>query len=466
MLLQTNLISSLANEGKKITVIAPDKADPNLQDLALHDHIQIEEWTERHSIWDDDYFHRRMYFLEDIDQNVALKEKVINGLLYSDSKHPWKRIRPLLYYLIYRLIKYFPSIRSQFLRRESQNLESVTAERLMEKIAPRLIISTYPVSALDAKCLYAGKKLGVPTLIHLLSWDNISCKGRFPVVADQFIVWGEVMKKEVIDYYSLNPNCIYAAGVPHFDHHVWVSKNPDYAKIIISSGLDPNKPYIFFGMSSPRFAPKEIEIVEWLSKKIEDDFFGPHIQLVVRPHPQNMKTYLADESWLDRLQQIQSPRTAIDYPNLNESKIRWSMKPDDMNHLSHLLAGCSICINSGSTLSIDALFYDKPVIISAFDGHERLAYWRSARRLIDYPHLKKFIASGGVSVVRSFDELGASIQTDLDRPKINQERRLLALKKYCSNIDGGSTLEVIEIVKRILENTSSSVPPTQAAGTT
>jgi len=207
--------------------------------------------------------------------------------------------------------------------------------------------------------------------------------------------------------------------------------------------LNPEKPYLFFGMSSPRFAPKEIEIVEQLILAINNGQFGDDMQMVIRPHPQNVQGYMADLSWLPRLIKLQSNRIGVDNPLLKKSKMQWSMEQEDMIKLSQLLVHSKICINSGSTLCIEALSCNIPVIVTAFDGDENLEYWKSARRLLDFPHLKKLKDLGGYLVVYSFENLFKEISNFISNPNKEIEKRNTALFKETSANTGIATNTVV-----------------------
>ena len=315
---------------------------------------------------------------------------------------------------------------------------------MIEKINPQMVVSTYPVNLLEAKVLFAAKQKNIPTTLHLLSWDNITSKGKFPVTADNFIVWGDIMREELQEYYQTPDERIQTVGVPHFDHHIKVKNNPGVHDLLTELELNPEQPYIFMAMSSPYFAPKEIDIAEWLAAKVEADFFGKNMQLIIRPHPQNVSGFLSDKKWLPRLKNMKSSRVAVDFPKLVKSKLRWSMAKNDMNHLSNLLIGCSVCLNSGSTVSIDALIVGKPSILTSFDADTKLSYWKSARRLIDYTHLKKFIESGGGVPVFSYEELAAKINAYIADPSLDADRRANALQRQCFKNDGQSTERAVE----------------------
>ena len=311
----------------------------------------------------------------------------------------------------YKLTKLFPQIRKCYKAREEKYLENADAQQLIEGINPKVLVSTYPVNFSEAMLLKAGnKRKNTKTIIHLLSWDNITCKGHFPQLADEYIAWGQIMRDEFMEYYKIQGDKIHICGVPHFDLHANIIKDRNHAQYFDLIGLDINKPYLFFGMSSPRFAPKEIDIVEWLAFEINNNSFGNDMQLVVRPHPQNVQGNLADVSWLPRLKALHNGRVLVDFPIfVQDSKMLLSMESQDMENLSMILSKSLVCLNSGSTLSIDSLVTNVPVIITAFDGAEKLEYWKSAKRLIDYPHLKKFLQINNVSVVHNYEDLKKQI---------------------------------------------------------
>jgi hypothetical protein len=452
MLLQTGLINRLLEEGKTIAIITPDPNDANLRQFEGHPLLRIYQADIPTNIWNEDYLFKRKYYLEDIKANPALWEKHVYSLWYSTSKHPWRRIRPLYYLLIYHLIRFFPGIRQRFLRREGRYLSSDKMKSLLQKINPRLLVATYPVNIIEAQLLYEAKENNIPSLLHLLSWDNITSKGRFPVVADYYILWGPVMQQELKEYYDISDDKISVCGVPHFDHYFPFKGGSAHQELLEIIGLDPHAPYLFFAMSAQRFSPHEIDIVEGLAKAIENDQFGEKTQLIIRPHPQNMQGNMASQSWLKRLTVLKSNRIAIDSPRLLESNLRWSLQQNDMTYLAKLLAGCSICLNSGSTISIEALLLDKPVIITSFDADFKLPYWKSARRLIDYTHLAKVIALGGITVARSYEELFQWVQIYLDQPEHLQQERRHTAQQECYQLDGEATERAVAAIGKTLDN--------------
>ncbi len=451
MLFQTGLIPTLANRCNGIALIVPDKNDENLIKYTKdNNNISIFEIQLPNSFWTDDYKFKRKYYLENIKTNPALYEKHIHSIRYNKSLHPWRRIRAFYYILIHLLIPYFPSIKKQFIKNESKYLINNEVIKLISNISPKIVIATYPVNILEAQVLFAAKKNNIKTLIHLLSWDNITSKGRFPVEGDEYISWGPIMTNELIEYYQTPKTHIHECGVPHFDIHLGIKDKATPENLLGELNLDQNKPYIVAAMSAPRFSPHEIDIVEWIAQKIEKGELGKNMQLVIRPHPQNITGNMSDNKWLKRLKKLSSDKVAIDYPILTRSSIQWSMKNNDMIRLSHLLGSSLVCINCGSTISIDSMLVGRPVIIASFDGYFRLPFWKSAKRLIQFTHLKKFIALNGVRVVNNYDELKNNILELNKNPNIDDNKIKNALLQICNNPNGNATELVLEVKINIL----------------
>ncbi len=447
MLTQTDLLGQLRRAGRSVAVIAPDAKDAVLSRYCSERGIELVEFDAKGSVFSDDYLIKRRYLLEDIRANPALWEKHLAATRYFKARNPFKRLRPHYYYALHRLIPRIPAIRERFLRKEERYLESRAAEELIGRLRPRRLVATYPVNLNEAILLHYGNRHpDVETWIHLLSWDNITCKGHFAETADQYIAWGPVMRDELREYYRVSEERIHVCGVPHFDQHVDPAVVAEKPRVLEALGLDPARPYFMFAMSSPRFAPHEIDIVEWLAERVSAGEFGD-VQLLVRPHPQNVEGNMSDASWLPRLNAFRErPGVGVAFPKLVKSKLRWSMETADMIELAATLSGAAVVLNSGSTVSIDALMHDRPVVITSFDASYKLDYWQSARRLMDYRHLATLASFGGLSVVGDFASLQQALHRYLSDPAWMAQGRAESILRECLARDGGATGRVADVL--------------------
>jgi hypothetical protein len=267
-------------------------------------------------------------------------------------------------------------------------------------------------------------------------------------LADYFLSWGPIMTKEVKEYYDFPADRIFEVGVPHFDKHITMPTPEANAKCLQSLSLDPKKPYLFFGMSAPHYCPHEIDIVEWIAQEVNKGTFGD-VQFLVRLHPQNVHGYMADKTWLLRLEKIKGERVAVDYPILEQSRLPWNTHQYDLIKLVNLIAGCTISLNSGSTVAVESLIHNKPVILTYFDAGFDVPWYKSAVRGANYIHIQKFLKLGGAKIVHGFDELKSQIHDALANQSMEDEKRAYALTQECGICDGKASFRAAEALVKI-----------------
>ena len=447
--LQTNLLQLLRQEGIEVTVIAREGKDSEFSSLISEQGARLVSYSPKQDRWRHHLSNFRGYIHQDIRENPALWEK---HLQKTDPAIAGRRKITItkLYLVVGDLIRKTGWLKQLFKKLEQRSYTKNQAIELVRELKPDLVISTRPVDDLEVEILRAAEVLGVERAMYILSWDNITSKGFFPVLANYYLTWGPVMNEELDEYYQVSSSRIFNTGVTHFDIHARVKMGEiESPGLLDKIGLDPTRPYLFFTMSASYYAPNEIDIIEALALKVVDGYFGDDMQLIIRPHMINLMSDRSDQSWLKRLQELQSERVKVDFPDAHNSLLTWYMKQDDMIRLSHLINGAAVCLNSGSTIAIEAVYLDRPVVLTPFDTEE-WSYWRSARRLIDYLHLEKIVATGACSVASSLDEMFRYVADYLADPTLLQARRTKAVERECYRNDGLSTQRFVENVKRIL----------------
>tara|TARA_Y100001954_G_scaffold217694_1_gene250084 strand:- start:231 stop:1580 length:1350 start_codon:yes stop_codon:yes gene_type:complete len=445
MLTQTDLLGKLSKMGYQIAIICPDINDTTLKKYSLRYNIILIEYNFK-NVWIEKYMYYRKYLLDDVKNNVSLYEKhKFKTRRFWNNKAEFIISKLMIIFNV--IIVKFPVFKKIFRLFEKSIFNSGDLKNILSKYDIKNIVSTYPVSPFEAKILNTSKKLGINTITHLLSWDNITCKGIFPVLSDYFIVWGEIMQNELIQYYNISKNKIFICGVPHFDLHS--EKDFQANQFYLNNlGLDFNLPYIFFGMSSSRFSPNEIGIIKYLAKNINSDKYHKKIQLIIRPHPQNVQigTGMEDPDWIDQLRSLKSSKVSIDFPDLVKSKLPWSMDKKDMRRLSNIISFAAISLNSCSTITVDSVMCNTFPILTPFDGEKNYPYWQSAERMIDYPHLSKLVSFNEVKIAKSFIELDNHINCFLKNDCYEYDAKTTK-KLYCFKNDGNSTERVLKTLE-------------------
>jgi len=339
--------------------------------------------------------------------------------------------------------------RQQLFQRLSRAFEyrinrSKKVEGLLRTLRPDLIVLSTPFGLEDTLYLLHARELGIPTVCQMLSWDNITSKGTPLLMPDYFISWGPIMTEGMVDLYHFPKERIYECGVPHFD--VYTQKDCFIPRHVILKELNlpTEQPYIFYGMVSQLFCPNELEVLTWLANRVNKNAFAEPCSLIIRPHPQTISGFYASSAKdLEKLKKLTSPRVALDVPPVLSERLAWDLPKSDMYRLASLLAGCVMCLNANSTLCLDACMLDRPVIDIGFDGWEDLPYERSVRRALDYIHMAKLLALGGIRIARSFNELERYINTYLCDPSLNKQERIMSAFKECGPLDGQAAERVV-----------------------
>jgi len=446
--LQTGLLEKMA-EHHQVVVLAKESSMAILEPLRA---LGIELVSFSYSIdrKDEQRGILRSHVHQNIKRNPALWEKHLQRT--RNKKNHWKRrLLNHLHYWTGTAIRTVPGGKQKFIRWEQEGYYKPHAAELLGSLQLNAIISTRPVDEMEMYLLEAARRLNIHRIFYILSWDNITSKGIFPVLANSYLTWGPIMNEELQEYYGVGEDNMYLTGVTHFDVHAQVKDGSlGIPNLLSSVGLDDNKPYLFFTMSASYFAPNEIDIVEHLARQVEQNAFGEEMQLVVRPHMANLMADRSDQSWLTRLKALKTNRVVVDFPDSDNSLLTWYMAKDDMIRLSSLLHGATACLNSCSTVAIEAIYLNRPVIITAFDT-EQWPFWSSARRLRDYVHLQKLFALGACQLVGDLQQMDEAIAEYIAHPDMHAEARQRAIERECYRNDGRATERFVAHVNTIME---------------
>lgn len=454
--LQTNLLYKLKKANIEVIVVAKIENEA-LKNLVEAQGSSIDYYVPKSGQWDGQRTIFRAFVHQNIRKNPALWEKHqrrVNG-----KKSSLKRqLLNHFYFLLGTTIRHVTPLKQAYYQLEKKIFYNPKAVSLLEMYKPDAVISTRPVDSMEAEILNAATRLGIHKIMYILSWDNITSKGIFSELADSYLTWGEVMNQELREYYGAKDQQLYISGVTHFDVHAQIKKQTQRKNTYVDQlGLDSAKPYLFFTMSASYFAPNEIDVIEWLAEKIERNSFGSEMQLIIRPHMQNLESTFSESSWIQRLTNLNSERVVVNWPNLNSDQLTWFMDSDEMVKLSSLLKGAAICLNSGSTVAIEACILDRPVILPMIDVVEK-SDWESVKRVLKFKHIEKFVSFGAVEVAFDFDELNKAILRTLKNPDLLFLNRTKVVESECFKVDGKATDRFVENILLILNSSEKRTP--------
>jgi hypothetical protein len=211
----------------------------------------------------------------------------------------------------------------------------------------------------EVEYVKAANALDIPTVIPVLSWDNLTTKGIFHVQPTLVLAWHHGHQDEAKTLHEIPADRIVITGSPFFDK--WF----DGARTISSRavtcariGIDPDVPYLLYLGSSANIARNESWLVIRLSRALHEAD-GPalrRLRVVFKPHPANLRA-------LPRLDGAHIPVWPRTYG-----------RPDTIAAVSEfrdVLHHAVAVVGLNTTGMLDAVLCDRPCIALTVDRYRR-----------------------------------------------------------------------------------------------
>jgi len=301
-------------------------------------------------------------------------------------------------------------------------------KKMLKEDSPKHLFFTHQRPFNIAPLLGAAKLNNISSSSFIFSWDNLASKGRMLGEFDHYLVWSELMKKELLYFYpKTSLNNVSVVGTPQFEPYVMDKYEVDKEAFYKKFDLDINKKIIYYScgdVSTSRLDPLYIKTIakEIKENKILDSNF------IVRTSPAENET-----RFVDLKKEYQS--IIWNFPDWKLTRVNhtetWSQRVpaiQDLKDLRGLLSYSDVNINMCSTMSLDIMLFDKPVINSVFGNKNNGLY--NDQKYLNYVHYDKVVNRGAVVVAKNEAELISAINIELKTPQIraNQRRELLKLE--------------------------------------
>jgi hypothetical protein len=292
---------------------------------------------------------------------------------------------------------------------------------------------------LDRHLLLSAARRGVPTMVLVSSWDNLTTSGFFSVDVDRITVWNEIMKEQAVSIHGLTPERVSVTGAPQHDLFARDRGFKDRDTFLDDMGLDPTRPVIVYTTGTEGTIPREPEVVARLADSLSAEL-GDDFQLLVRVHQ------------LDKVERYAAlrgrPGVVFDHagrPTVGSYHDR-DFDRTASEHLADTLRYADVVVNAASSISIDAAAVGTPVVCVDYDAKPNVPYHRSVTRFYDFTHQKPVVASGGVTRARSPEDVVAAVKRYLADPALHADGRARLVREQCLVLDGGSGRRVGEAV--------------------
>lgn len=354
--------------------------------------------------------------------------------LLIHRKEIFLRNRRILTFLFSHLlfnIGWFPGLKALVRWLDYCTIDKNYFVQFFNQYRPELIFATDVYNVDDVHMLAEAKRRRIRTVGMIRSWDNITNKGLFRVKPDKLIVHNEVLRDEACRYGAISHRDILVSGLPQFDIYTQPLKR-SRMEFFQKVKLDPKKKTILVAPHGSRFYKEDWTLLEALKKT-------PY-QYIVRLPPNDcvdLSRFTPNANFF-----IEHPGHSF-RPGIYRDQ---ELTREDTEGLAEELSYCDLVINYGSTVSIDAAFFNRPIIIVAFDGTKGRPYLQSVRRFLDFTHIRKTLGLQYCKIAFSEQELLSAMDAYLRNPNLDQAGRQRLVSAQVWKTDGRSGQRIAQFV--------------------
>lgn len=314
----------------------------------------------------------------------------------------------------------FPIFRQRYLKR--QGLYEPLLE-FIKKHAPDIILAPSLLAGYFINDLgLIAKKLGIPYVAMMNSWDNPSLKAIATELPDRLVVWGEQTRRHAITYMGMEPDKVVMFGASQFQ----IYRNPvteSDSELRQLFEVPEHLPIILYAGVSKSI--NETRHLKLLDHAIADGSIPP-CHILYRPHPWRGRLIGGEESFFD----IGFHHISID-PHLADRYRNISNKPtpvmemasyDVTRKLMHLITAA---ISPLSTMMLEVIMHEKPVL-SYFPKEDRDSKFGKATKIsFRLAHFQGFFDCLGVRRCGDRSELPGAVKKLMDDAKSPEVRKAL-----------------------------------------
>lgn len=321
-------------------------------------------------------------------------------------------------------------------------------EKLLVENNIDLLFFTHQRPPYIAPLIYAAEKLKLKTSAFIFSWDNLASKGRMAGNFDYYLVWSELMQSELLHFYrSIKAENIHIVGTPQFEPYVLERYQSTKEEFAQKFNIDSTKPTVFFSCGDVSTSPNDPVYIEAIAKGIVENKFIQAVNLLVRTSP-------AEEPARFKSLADKYPFIIWNYPDWFQARSNhqenWSQRipsVNDVKNLRALLAYTDISVNMLSTMSLDNMLFQKPVINTVFGNGENGL--KNDQRFFNYAHIKKVIDGNAIWVAKDENELIEAINIYLQQPKLRLQEQNDMIQLQIGKPLLGTSVNIVNVLSKI-----------------
>jgi CDP-Glycerol:Poly(glycerophosphate) glycerophosphotransferase len=274
--------------------------------------------------------------------------------------------------------------------------------------------------------IVGARRLGLPLIGHVASWDHTVGKGIVAPRLTRYIVQNDVMREDLVRFHRVERDRIVVTGWPQTDVFYRRRQRAEYDALLHGMELDPARPVVLVMGNTPTNAPFERLFVERLVAWWEAGGMRERFSLLFRPHPR-------DREWRERFEPALSHNgIAVQEPSFT-----------DMETLATLLQHGDVVVSNAGTILLDALVNDRPAVCILYDeGAPPGESW--ALKNVSGDHYRGLMESEAFYRADSFEAVVVGIERALASPAELAQERARAAREVVGDVDGRAAERVAD----------------------
>lgn len=341
-------------------------------------------------------------------------KKVDNVTLLSNWN--WKQksfSKKIFYKLIEKTAPFFSSYKS-ILKLERSYQKAIRRNPFYKEVAailkkthPSVVFCSHQRALKAAAIFAAATDLGIATSTVLFSWDNLP-KARLALRADNYLVWSEYMKKELLLYYpEISTASIHVTGTPQFEFYEEEKNIIDKETFYTRYNLDPARKIICFSGDDTKTSPDDPLYLRDIAEELTKNNLQEEYQILLRRCPVDFSGRFDSvvQEYKDLIKEA-SPLW-----HFSKSKEWNAVYPsiDDVKLLVSTAFYSDIVVNVGSTMAFDFAMFNKPCVFINYDQQNKTEEEWSVKTIYQFQHFRSMQSKNAVIWLNKKEEIIAKI---------------------------------------------------------
>jgi hypothetical protein len=319
--------------------------------------------------------------------------------------------------------------------------------RLLRDKHVSIFLATHATTYEEEVLLRSAAAAGIPRVYMVLSWDHLSSKVVLHENLDAILVWNDHTRDELLATYpAYRADQIHIVGIPQYDQFL-EPPSMTYEAWCRQYGLDPSRRTILFStMPQVRHNQQHVILRDLLEAIVEGKEVPPDFQVLIKCHPfDNFEGY----EELVRSGRYPVGLRPTDLPRGAPIE-QWTPGERELEDSRDCLVFSDININIFSTVTIEASWFDKPVIHIAYDPLPIAPGRIPCHEYYGLEHFRPIVEKDASMLVGSASELFAAIRQYAAHPEFKAAGRRAVVESYIGDGIGQAAVRVSRALRSLV----------------